>query len=155
MCIRDRFDDRSFHFTASVDGELAAYCRTVSGPNAMFETWTRGAAKTPVGKEVIDLTRCCVSPKFRGLNLSILICLESLIHASTSDFERVIAAVVPGRRMGKRLNDIGFVDTGSPVQIVCPDGTVDQIQPSVAIISEWVESWKHFKESILVDNFST
>lgn len=138
---RDAFDARSTHVLVLVDHAVAAYGRLTPGPMAVFESWTKGVAQIPTGPAVADLGRCLVAPRFRGLGMFSLVCLQSLMFAAERGFTNVVGAVIPGQRHAASLYAIGFHDSGPVVQGVDSTGRLESIQPLVADCSE-VDRWK-------------
>jgi hypothetical protein len=137
---RDEFDARSWFPTVRIDTKVAAYGRLTLGPNAVFETWSRGTAKIPTGKEVADLGRCMVDPEFRGIDLITFVCLDSMLLAAKLGCRQVVGAVIPNRRLVDRLHAIGFRDSGEPVQQFAPNRSPVTIQPLVAecaLVPDW------------------
>ena len=145
---RDQFDARSIYPVVRIDGQIAAYGRLTAGPNAVFETWTGGAADIPTGPEVADLGRCLVAPVHRGLDLITLVCLEGLLLAAELGFKQVVGAVIPGRKLAAMLYEIGFRDSGSVVTEQEPNGNTIAIQPLVACCSQ-VDLWAVARSRVL------
>jgi predicted GNAT family N-acyltransferase len=126
---RDEFDSRSIYVVNEIHGELAAYGRLTPGPRAVFETWSRGIAEIPTGPNIADLGRCMIAPAYRGLDLITLICLDGLLLAAEMGFERVVGAVVPGRKLSAMLHEIGFRNSGRIVQSYEENGAIFTLQP--------------------------
>lgn len=144
----DEFDDRSQHVEIRDGTCLAAYGRLTPGPMAYFQSWTDGTGTIPDGPDCVDLGRCCVAPSYRGRDLIILVCLEAMIRAADDGFKTIIGAVVPGRRLEDRLLNIGFVHSGTPVTIRCPNGQVETIQPLIAETAEQLSAWCSHRDAI-------
>ncbi len=145
---RDQFDARSIFPVVHIDGQIAAYGRLTAGLNAVFETWTAGAADIPTGPEVADLGRCLVAPAHRGSNLITLVCLEGLLLAAELGFKQVVGAVIPGRKLSAMLYEIGFRDSGGVVTEQEPNGNTVSIQPLVACCSQ-VAMWDAARSRVL------
>lgn len=145
---RDQFDARSIYPVARIDGQIAAYGRLTAGPNAVFETWTAGAADIPTGPKVADFGRCLVAPNHRGLDLITLVCLEGLLLAAELGFRQVVGAVIPGRKLAAMLYEIGFRDSGGVVTEQEPNGNSVSIQPLVACCSQ-VVMWEAARSRLL------
>ena len=147
---REEFDNRSWFPVIYFDNELAAYGRLTPGPGSVFEVWTKGKAEIPTGTDVVDLGRCMVSAKFRGLDLFRLVCLEAFLLASKLGYSQIVGAVIPGRRAVEALYSLGFSDSGVVVEASEPNKTV-LIQPLVISVSRNVENWIDLKRQILSD----
>jgi hypothetical protein len=147
---REEFDNRSWFPLIYFDNELAAYGRLTPGPSSVFEVWTKGKAEIPTGTDVVDLGRCMVSPKFRGLDLLRLVCLEAFLLASKLGYSQIVGAVIPGRRAVEVLHSLGFSNSGVVVEASEPNKTV-LIQPLVISVSKNVENWIDLKGQILSD----
>lgn len=148
---RDEFDSRSLHVVAMVEGDLAAYGRLTSGPKSVFETWTRGEASIPTGRNVVDLGRCLVAPQYRGLDLMMLVCLEALLLSARIGYDVVVGSVVPGRRTAEMLKLIGFENSGPPVQCFKEKPTGPYcIQPLIAHCKQ-TDHWFKLRQELVLN----
>ena len=145
---RDEFDSRSIYIVNEIEGSLAAYGRLTPGPHAVFETWSRGAARIPTGPNVADLGRCMVAPEHRGLDLITLVCLDGLLLAREMGFECVVGAVVPGRKLAAMLYEIGFRDSGPIVKSYEENGAIFTLQPLVATCAKG-GLWEELRQALV------
>ncbi len=124
----DDFDRRSVHLILRETSRVAAYGRLTIGAPGVFRTWSNGAAQLPEGSDVADLGRCFVHPDYRGLGLLKLVCLEGLRLASKLSMRVVNGAYIPGHFVAGCVHDIGFRDSGNPVEQHEPNGLKVTIQ---------------------------
>jgi hypothetical protein len=118
----DEFDERSLHIVFREGPAIAGYVRLTIGAPGVFRTWSRGTAKIPEGREVADLSRCCVNPAYRRLELLRSLCVEALIFAYERKLVYVNGTHVPGRFLATSLHDIGFRASGPCVESFEPNG---------------------------------
>lgn len=144
----ERFDVRSTHIVARVQGHLAAYARLTPGPDSVFEAWTRGAARIPTGERVVDLSRCAVAAGHRGLGLLRLITVESLLAAEEAGFEQAVGSVIPSEPFAHVFHAAGFEPRGPVVEEVEPSGERFQVQPIACALQGRRVEWERERERI-------
>jgi hypothetical protein len=140
-CVSDAFDERSIHLMIWEASQLAAYGRLTLGPPGVFRTWSHGAAQIPEGRDVADLGRCFVQPDYRRLELLRLMCLEGLTYALTCSMRVVNGAYIPGRFLAGTLHELGFCDSGTPVDEFEPNGCRVTIQPVTCDLRASANRW--------------
>lgn len=139
---RDEFDERSKHIGLYVDDELTAYGRLTPGPHSVLEGWTDGQAQVPMGKDIIDFSRACVNPLFRGALLYEAIILKGFQYATDHHYKYVVGSYEPDRYIGTRLKKLGFQHSGSPLDTKEPDGNKFFIQPIIFEIKPHHYDWE-------------
>ena len=143
----DEFDSKSQHIVITIQDTLAAYGRLTAGPAAVFEKWTQGRANIPTGKEVIDLGRCLVNPKFRGLGLLELVILTGLMRANDQGYQHVVGTYVPGEKVGEKLHKLGFVNSGTTVYEDETGGVTVLVQPVTCNVIQKKYLWQPILEA--------
>lgn len=138
---KDEFDERSQHIIVQIQGKVAAYGRLTPGPNAVFEKWMRGKATIPTGTNTIDLSRCLVSPDYRGLGLLDLVFLAGLNVANEQGYHYVVGSVIPHEKVGPKLYRLGFVNAGKPLYEDEPNEPNILVQPLMCDITKSAHLW--------------
>lgn len=144
----DPFDSRSQHILIRSGDDLAACARLTPGPDAVFETWTRGRAAIPTGPDVADLGRCAVGPEFRGSGLLRLLCVEGLLAAERGGFCQVVGAVIPGEPFQAMLESLGLLPSGEPVEEWEPSGLSFVVQPLACEVRQFADQWLHGRDLV-------
>jgi hypothetical protein len=70
-----------------------------------------------------------------------LVCLEGLMYALTSSMRVVNGAYIPGRFLAGTLHELGFCESGTPVDEFEPNGNRVTIQPVTCDLKASVNRW--------------
>jgi predicted GNAT family N-acyltransferase len=143
----DEFDERSEHVTLWDGSAAIATARLTSGPDGVFEQWSRGKAKIPTGSHVADISRVAVRPDVRRLGLSSFVILECLRRAAERHFQVVVGATTREGALYDFLRRTGFVEAGSAVELLESQGQRITVQPMAVLVSpHLVRIWREMQE---------
>jgi hypothetical protein len=112
---RDEFDDESMFLVVREGDRLVGMVRITLAERSVLDTWSRGLARLPQGRDVAELTRSVIVAPMRRLGLYRLAMLETVLALRALGARLATAAIEPdfvGRRF---LLDVGFRPEGVPV----------------------------------------
>ena len=132
---------RSSHIELTVDGcAVASYrmteCLEPNKPNgSIIRDWTFGRSPLPSGADVIEWTRCVVSPDWRGYSLFEFAAHDMLARARKANNKQFVTAIAQTAfsHIDRVLQRVGFQRVKCPFAVFCsevPGRTLD-MQPYV------------------------